>query len=1316
MLKSIVLFAIAVCSAGTIQAADKSLSLDVKFDSTKTIDAGGYKVNLTGPFVKTEDGGTGLAYGTKELPRIPADTIMGKDGTIIFTFMVKPRKKENLLKNRMLLAVRGKGRERIFFYQTGGREYVLFTLKKYISRHAVRSLQPVKFNRWYQAACTWDGSTVKFYLDGKLQAEFKQPYIPEYPKRSSFIHFGPYVDRCTNPKPWGEDSCIVRDLKVYKRALSMKEIMLAAGLKPVDKTMTYKSFLNIPQIKTGPVADGTLKDPAWQRAASFICLIDGSKPDESLSYKRNNPKFCHDGKNLYISFESVFPGNYKIIMGDTRKGKDSQVWANESFELYFLVGKNFYRFAGNVAGGNCEMLNLNKDFNGKWTYKRSLAVRIDDSRLWQGEIVIPFATIGVKTGDEFKINFCRTWRGLQRVGVTSLAGTSTYGDQAAFATVKLSGMDEAFRQIAVNNPNFGNLSQQVQFTAAKNTRVDYQVSLMSSGGFLPDLEMWNRLLAIKAGVIQPWSGSRTIETTSYDRILFKAVDRDSKRILMQQVVPFKILENFLDVIPAFSSAKVYMKPRYGMIRNKSGGNPVELALKAPDGKMIYKTTISSDSEFAVPFARKNPVGTYIAEIFATIKGRKQIFASKSFAYHGIGPWEKETPDGRVLAPFTPLTLKQKKGVFDIGMWGRVYDYSGSPLPSKIMALNKPVAASVNLYVNGTAVKCPVKITTSSPSRIEMSGENSAKQYDIAQNAWVEYDGFLWNDIKIKAKENLDNLKLVVDIPPQMAKFYHITSAGFGAGGRKTGVLDKTLEVPFYPFVWLGSYEQGLCWFAESNSAWKTKQKYPIKLIKQGNRAALEITFADKLRKGQKIDLQFGLLATPVKPLPPGYPMNVFGDGFSTHLNTRSGRSPINAVRISTVKSGPTFNDFPPFSMKDLAANVAMGKKNNAVTVPYQVAIYMADKYPVVKDNLLEWQAVPEAHLSYEYNGKPMRWFNVCPASEAADYYVYRVKEFIDKAGLAGLYFDFGPVNQCSNRYHGCNGGYPIRAKRRFYKMIAQALADKNNGKYYIVVHNSESVQIPVFTFVTHFFNGEGLRQMSSSVFHNGKDLLDHYTINDFASEHSSLPWGVTSSIYVPADPLLERFGGPPKTGKDLYQERYRFRMTKAAMAGALIHNTIPSSSRLHYGWFDKLIRFYDDFKVDQAEFMPYWRNMEYVKVLKGKDIYVSFYRSRDRKEILAIIAHVSKDHLDQEVEIEFDPAKLGFKRLTSAQELLTGPDPKYQELFKLVPLTRHYSPKGRGRIPIVPGDFGVKFQGLKDNKIKLNLQHHSVALVKITGE
>ena len=159
---------------------------------------------------------------------------------------------------------------------------------------------------------------------------------------------------------------------------------------------------------------------------------------------------------------------------------------------------------------------------------------------------------------------------------------------------------------------------------------------------------------------------------------------------------------------------------------------------------------------------------------------------------------------------------------------------------------------------------------------------------------------------------------------------------------------------------------------------------------------------------------------------------------------------------------------------------------------------------------------------------------------------------------------------------------------QFYKRIAGLLADANNGHYTICVHNSESAQIPTLTFATHFLNGEGLRQASSSTFHFGKDILDTYTIADFASEHSSLPWGVTSSIYIPADPLAPQYGGD-KEGGNTPQEKYKFRMTKAAMAGALIHNTIPSDSRIHFGWYDKLIRFYEDFKVNQAEFMPYWR-------------------------------------------------------------------------------------------------------------------------------
>ena len=35
----------------------------------------------------------------------------------------------------------------------------------------------------------------------------------------------------------------------------------------------------------------------------------------------------------------------------------------------------------------------------------------------------------------------------------------------------------------------------------------------------------------------------------------------------------------------------------------------------------------------------------------------------------------------------------------------------------------------------------------------------------------------------------------------------------------------------------------------------------------------------------------------------------------------------------------------------------------------------------------------------------------------------------------------------------------------------------------------------------------------------------------------------------------------------------------------------------------RLVRFYDEFGVYDAKFIPYWRNNKYVKILKGKNIY-----------------------------------------------------------------------------------------------------------------
>ena len=114
------------------------------------------------------------------------------------------------------------------------------------------------------------------------------------------------------------------------------------------------------------------------------------------------------------------------------------------------------------------------------------------------------------------------------------------------------------------------------------------------------------------------------------------------------------------------------------------------------------------------------------------------------------------------------------------------------------------------------------------------------------------------------------------------------------------------------------------------------------------------------------------------------------------------------------------------------------------------------------------------------------------------FFLHKFSELLKKHPFQAVYFDFGPAYRCDNHLHGCKGGYPLMAQRKLYQGIAKAFVQAGVKDYSIIVHNSDTVQFPSFTHATHFFNGEGLRQLSSSTFHFGKDLQDTFTIADFA--------------------------------------------------------------------------------------------------------------------------------------------------------------------------------------------------------------------------
>ncbi|MHB8993687.1 MAG: glycoside hydrolase domain-containing protein [Armatimonadota bacterium] len=1294
-----------ILSFAAASAAAPAPSLELKLDQPQDLPAAGPGFRVGGEYTQGPDGKLGLGLGKDFGPAIQAAPFCGEAGTITFTLSYVEPEPDNRMRNRHLVTLRLASRGFLGFYFIQTDRHLQMAYKQL--PESIRQITPaaLEAGRAYRAAATWDGRTVCFYLDGKLVGEMKQGFPATYPAYAR-LNLGPYRDGWTSAAPWQANDVFIRDLKVWKEALSPVEIADDAGVEAVTAEARYPTFLAVPRA-AAPTMDGKLDDPAWQNAASFVSLLDSVNPAKSLSYPDNRPLLCHDGESLYVGFETLFPTGARLVPGQKRAAVEPEVWPDESFEFHIDVAGKLYRFAGNATGGYCESLDSGSEYSGRWEYVSALEFRIDNRHHWQGEIRIPFATIGVTDplAQDLKINFCRTWRCFDQVGITQLqANSQNYGDRAHFVTIRPVAAAEGGVFTGSSDPSFGDFTQRLALHSARGGDFSYTLRALNTSGD-------GQSLVEKKITLQPAGRTDVTITTpinaaSAQRLLFQ-LDGPGGELLLRQVVPFRLSEDYLEVTPVFGAGEVLLKPRYTMLKSKYPSVVPSIRLLGPGGGVLRQITVDSDEPQRLPFDRQNPAGTYVAELISGQGDEAKVYSARKFQYTGPATWEKQPLPDIVPAPFEPLRASQAGRTVSVDVWGRKYRFHGSLLPSAIETQGRALlSAPAEFSIGGTPVK-PERLVlkSQSPVRAEVTASRKTAEYELSQEAWVEYDGVFFNRIEVRAARDLGAVTLSLPLPEQTARFLHATASGFGGGGRQNLWLDRNQELPFYPSVWVGNEEAGVAWFAESASGWTTRAPRPIKIIRDGKQTRLEVTFADRVAAGATFAVEFGLLATPVKPLPGNYPLNLFADGHSVHLNQPAPARPVVGSGVVSWE-GAGFFDLPmgeanPEVWQWLQKNFAHFEQHGSVFTPYTASMLIPGEYAEAASRIAEWQMVPASHLTYTRDGKTNPWYWTCSASEAGDFFATKFDRLLDKIPLKGIYLDFGSAFRCNNALHGCHDRYPLLAQRRLYQRLAASFVRHGIKDYVITVHNSESVQWPTFTHATHFLNGEGLRQMSSTTFHNGKDLQDTYTRLDFASEHSSLPFGITSSVYVPVDPLLKQFGGGVED-----PELYRFRMTKAALAGTLVHNTIPSPSRTHYGWYDKIVRIYDKFDVPAAEFLPYWRNQSLLRVLKGKDIFVSLHRSRTRPEILAIISHISPEHLDQDVEVEFDPAAVGLQEWTGAEELLTAPDPDYERL---------YAEKNRIRMPIKLADFGVEDVRLAGKVVSLRLKFHSVAVVKLTG-
>ncbi|MBO4619760.1 MAG: hypothetical protein J5654_06580 [Victivallales bacterium] len=1266
----------------------------------------------------------------------PAEKLFGQKGTILAKFQQnQPASAERA--NRAIFTLRCHSRLQF------GLAYIPNNSRKFLFHFGDQDAQfyhelpdEFDFGHDYTAAITWDGALVRLYLDGRLLVESPQPVPVE---KLDALHLGPYRDDWIAVNPWADDT-LFQQLLCFDEALSPAEIATLSGSTPTPSWQEYQTQLVI------PIQDSDAID--WSCAASLPELVSLNSRAPGFTSPDGRFLLAATPDALHFSFEYVIPAGNTVAVGQPRTAEsEPEVWGSESFEFYVNHADHNYRFAGNVAGGYAENRDNDAEWNGAWTYESHLEMQIDNSQRWRGEAAIPWSTLDTASNPEnMECCLARTWCLPDYTAATVLYGNpaeDSYNQPSRYAKVRFAYGAPVVQQISRENPERGEFRQKMRFASPQDATVEYQVDLLREDGLAQPLPLYRRTLDLQANTPVEIAVTARIPSDTYDLLRYRLIDLTShsplasdlspltsnltpltsnlspstspRSPLLQCLAPFTLNQVPIELKPHYLSCSIDVIVQPALLQKLSGGaTEFELVLTMPNGTELLRQPLDGET-MSLPFDPHSPAGKYTVTIF-TASG-KEITAA-ALDYPGLGEWNTaEFPTDIVLPPFTPL--EYDKTTSRLSMWGRAYDYGGGPLPTQITTQEQECfLASPQLIANGvplevaTSFSFPIKQKRNA-THAEMGGATRFSDGSVLSTSelFIEYDGVAYHRLRLNAESDLQDITLRFTLAPEIAKYLH-ASVNTTWGSKLTRVVPEGhSEYQFYPMFWIGMEDKGLCFFTEHHNGWTGDSNAVFTIDRSAEQAILEIHLRKTLAKGEAFDFELGICATPVKPPHPLAPLVIRGDEYVAPMS-RPGHLPVvhsSEYRVPYPHDiDCPFADLPALgrSPADATYREALKQRDAAgnYAVVYLDSRCLSDQYPEIAAFREEWQNTPRVALDYLSEGAKYQVFTCCPTTGANAFFQLKLKELLKRFDFDGVYFDFALMDVCNNHRHGCNEHWPILATREFYRRVALLLHQLGKPEPIIQLHNTDAVQLPAMNFATMLFNGEHIRQASTPMLHNGRDLLDNYGIEMFATELSSLPFGLTNAVYLPADVLLPENGG----GKEK-PELYVFRMTQAGLAGTLPHNTMLAQDRVHYGLLDKVFRIYEAFGVPQAQFHGYWTKP--VAVTDAHGIYISCYTAEDRSRVLAVISHIAKDHDDQEFSVTFDWPKLGITTaLPHANERLTSPDPEYQELYQI----RAEKQVDARRAPLDLGDFGCEILGWDGNTLRLSLKHHCFAIVELT--
>lgn len=610
-------------------------------------------------------------------------------------------------------------------------------------------------------------------------------------------------------------------------------------------------------------------------------------------------------------------------------------------------------------------------------------------------------------------------------------------------------------------------------------------------------------------------------------------------------------------------------------------------------------------------------------------------------------YDEYAQQDRVPMPWQPVQVRGKT----ISIWGRSMKWEDNLLPSSIQSQGRELLAApiqVTVKLSGKEYPVPLhrfRILQRKQSRIDFLTEGEVRGLHFRAEMFVEFDGLLWVTLKVKGKRRkVDEMRIVVSLVAKHLRLYQ-TFARALAGW----IPDKPLRLPWLAdakegivnfYHWFGDEDGGLGFTYTSLQHWVLKSEDNFcTFLPDLKRPKYVINLVERPSFLDGRVFQFGIQATPIKPLPPDYSMmkgstvrfepwqamNQIADDVDMALvwpvpagtAMRSLNDPYHVDR-------KVLEEVKEFCHRKGIAFLGVAHCPHRISPLNDEFARYADEWKRLPENVLEWEKVPHymaCGKSYTYR----KWL----------FYGWAIENIL-KLGLDGLYSDGWMTGQmgCNNPRHGCGWEdeqgkrhltVPVLEGREFNRVMCLFLEDHVRApvpktaperagfpRYHFWMHSWEFVP-SVMGFATEWLTGEFAAwplqgpSMRTPEGTYGKCL----GLGLFRARCLSTNWGVPNLF----DPIMPEAGENPPTD----------RQTRMAYAWFLPHGVpIGLMEYMNVKTVVKVSEVFRRFDARKALFSPAWRPNPYWVIESPVDpeVMVAVWQHPSQRQVLAVISNL----------------------------------------------------------------------------------------------